>query len=76
MEFKRTYLENLVNKKANKDNSICLNAYALGIKDSKAPEMLEMLKKCLCVFENYEIKNNYSETLQEIKFLIKKSTQL
>lgn len=38
------YLKKLCNKKAEENNTICLNAYAIGIEESKAPQMLEMLK--------------------------------
>jgi hypothetical protein len=44
MEFKEKYLQALLDKKASQDNTIDLNAYALGIVDSKAPELLEFLK--------------------------------
>ncbi len=60
MEFKEKYLQELLDKKASQDNTIDLNAYALGIVDSKAPEMLEMLK---------DLRNNYmNATIPELVF--------
>ena len=41
----KIYLQKLFNKKAEENNTIDLNAYALGLIDSKANEMLHLLKK-------------------------------
>ena len=41
----KIYLQKLLNKKAEENNTIDLNAYALGLIDSKANEMLHLLKK-------------------------------
>ena len=41
----KIYLQKLLNKKAEENNTIDLNAYALGLVDSRANEMLHLLKK-------------------------------
>ena len=41
----KIYLHKLLNKKAEENNTIDLNAYALGLVDSRANEMLHLLKK-------------------------------
>ena len=41
----KIYLQKLLNKKAEENNTIDLNAYALGLIDSKANEMLHLLEK-------------------------------
>ena len=41
---KEKFVEKLLNKKAEENNTIDLNAYALGIEEYNAYEMFEMLK--------------------------------
>lgn len=75
------YIESLINKKAKEDNTICLNAYAKGIEDSRANEMLEMLKVVTLTsdfdkrYNQFGI-NNSSHWTSRIKELIKQATDI
>ena len=70
----KIYLQKLLDKKAEENNTIDLNAYALGLIDSKAPEMLEMLKDLLDTY----IKDGYisNKKQNEVKQLIKEATEI
>ena len=76
MENIQQIVNSLIDKKAKENNTIDLNAYAIGALDalliSKAPEMLEMLKKCKIMCDHLKI----AHISQEIEQLIKEATEL
>lgn len=76
MENIQQIINYLVDKKAKGNNTINLNAYAIGALDalekSKYTEMLEMLKKCKEAFENL----NQPFISSDIEQLIKEATEL
>ena len=55
MENIQQIVNSLIDKKAKENNTIDLNAYAIGALDalliSKAPEMLEKLKECIYILD-------------------------
>ena len=76
MENIQQIVNSLIDKKAKENNTIDLNAYAIGALDalliSKAPEMLEMLKKCKIMCEHL----NIHHVSNELNTLIKEATEL
>ena len=71
----KIYLQKLFNKKAEENNTIDLNAYALGLIDSKANEMLEMLKNWV---NQYDGHGDFltSELLKKTRELVKQATEI
>ena len=92
MENIQQIVNSLIDKKAKENNTIDLNAYAIGALDalliSKAPEMLEKLKECIdildvkctdgCVNKTWiDFQNGNGEDIGiEIDRFIKESKQL
>ena len=78
MEFKEKLIEKLINKKAEENNTIDLNAYALGledgIKNSKAPELLKQLIELYNAIDSCI--DLTPRLLQKTKKLIKEATEL
>lgn len=70
------YLEKLCAKKAKENNSICLNAYAEGIIDSKAPEMLKILNSIIAQINNEHVSDYLIQIQEEAKQIIKEATEL
>jgi queuine/archaeosine tRNA-ribosyltransferase len=73
MENIQQIVNSLVDKKAKENNTIDLNAYAVGaleaLEKSKYTEMLEMLDKLVNTYELLGLSN-------EVKQLIKEATEL
>ncbi len=70
----KTIASNLANR-INQEHYIeheLKKVYAQGIKDSKAPEMLEMLKQCLYRVENA----NHGDFPEKVRKLIKEATNI
>ena len=70
----KIYLQKLLDKKAEENNTIDLNAYALGLIDSKAPEMLEMIKLLIDRLEENDLKE--LSAVKRAKQLIKEATEI
>ena len=77
MGSEKKLIEKLIDKKAEENNTIDLNAYALGLKDgiknSKALEMLEMLKDIEYFGIGYPTSN---QDYESIRALIKEIPEL
>ena len=76
MENIQQIVNSLIDKKAKENNTIDLNAYAIGALDalekSNYTEMLEMLIKCKIMCDHLKI----AHISQEIEQLIKEATEL
>ena len=76
MENIQQIVNSLIDEKAKENNTIDLNAYAIGALDalekSNYTEMLEMLIKCKIMCDHLKI----AHISQEIEQLIKEATEL
>lgn len=69
------YLRKLCDKKAKENNTICLNAYAIGIEDSKASQMLDFIQR----ISGEMLRNDFvldEKWYEQAKQLIKEATEL
>ena len=84
MENIQQIVNSLIDKKAKKNNTINLNAYAIGVLDalekSKYTEMLEMLQELVRsaddMFNNGEPSETYYQLINKAEKLIKESSEL
>ena len=76
---KEKFVEKFIDKKAKENNTIDLNAYALGIEESNAYEMFEMLKDITnyakALTEHCGLKN-HTTIIDRAEQLIKEATEI
>ena len=78
-DFTEKLSEKLINAKAEKNNTIDLNAYGIGVEDgikhSRAEEMREMLEKVRYLILEGETHDKH-HIISEIYYLLKESTEI